>query len=99
LVGAGNVGLEKLESLLGNSPDTPITIVAPFVKPEVRSLLLDHPNAILIERNFEDTDLEGRDVVILATDNKDLHVHVNELLKNSNTLLNVADTPALCDFI
>lgn len=98
LVGAGNVGLEKLESLLGNSPETPITIVAPFVKPEVRALLLGHPNAILKERNFEDSDLDGRDIVVLATDNKELHVHIRELLKNTNTLLNVADTPALCDF-
>ena len=31
LVGAGNVGLEKLQSLLNNSPHAKITIVAPVV--------------------------------------------------------------------
>ena len=98
LVGAGNVGLEKLESLLGNSPNANITIVAPIVKQEVRDLLVDHPNTILIERAFEESDLLGRDIVVLATDNKVLHVHVQQLLKNKNTLLNVADTPDLCDF-
>lgn len=30
LVGAGNVGLEKLHSLLSNSPEAKITIVAPI---------------------------------------------------------------------
>lgn len=98
LVGAGNVGLEKLESLLGNSPEAHITVVAPIIKQELRSFLLDFPNTILIERAFEESDLVDRDIVILATDNKSLHVHIQQLLKNSNTLLNVADTPDLCDF-
>lgn len=98
LVGAGNVGLEKLESLLGNSPDASITVVAPLVKQEVRDLIKEHPNTILLERMFEEEDLLERDIVVLATDNKPLHVHVQQLLMHKNTLLNVADTPDLCDF-
>ena len=64
LVGAGNVGLEKLESLLGNSPDAAITVVAPFIKQEVRELLHKHPACRLIERGYEDADLEGKDTSI-----------------------------------
>jgi len=52
LVGAGNVGLEKLNSLLGNSPAARITVVAPLVKPEVRELLNRHPSCILQVRPF-----------------------------------------------
>ena len=69
LVGAGNVGLEKLESLLGNSPAASITVVAPFVKPEVHDLLKKHPATVLYVRAFEESDLHGKDLVVLATDN------------------------------
>jgi siroheme synthase (precorrin-2 oxidase/ferrochelatase) len=52
LVGAGNVGLEKLTSLLSNSPEAKITIVAPFVKNEVRELLKNHPSCKIIQRSY-----------------------------------------------
>src|SRR6478672_3222419 len=72
LVGGGNVALEKLNSLLSNSPDTPITIVAPSIREEVRELVARHPHCQLIERKFEEADLDGKDLVICATDDKDL---------------------------
>ena len=98
LVGAGNVGLEKLESLLGNSPDAAITVVAPVVKEEVRDLLQKHSACFLIEKKFEDTDLEGKDLLVLATDDPGLHKYIKELAKEKGILVNVADTPDLCDF-
>ena len=38
LVGGGNVGLEKLHSLLANSPSAKVSIVAPEVKDEIKKL-------------------------------------------------------------
>jgi uncharacterized protein len=98
LVGGGNVGLEKLQSLLSNSPDTHITIVAPDIRDEVRELVAKHPSSIIIERKFEEADLEGKDMVICATDDKDLHVSIKYLANQRGILVNVADTPELCDF-
>jgi siroheme synthase-like protein len=98
LVGGGNVGLEKLQSLLSNSPETAITIVAPFIKDEVRELASRHPFCTIIERNFEENDLEGKDLVICATDDKDLHASIKYLANEKGILVNVADTPDLCDF-
>ncbi|MBX9785609.1 MAG: TSUP family transporter [Chitinophagaceae bacterium] len=98
LVGAGNAGLEKLQSLLFNSPLAKIAVVAPFVKEEVRTLLQQHPQCLLIERNFEESDLFDRDLVVLATDDKELHRYIRALAKEKQTLINVADTPELCDF-
>src|SRR5258705_10019731 len=60
LVGAGNVGLEKLNSLLSNSPEARITVVAPLVKDEVRQRLQDHPFCVLLQRPFKEADLEGK---------------------------------------
>lgn len=98
LVGAGNVGLEKLESLLGNSPEARITVVAPQVKDEIKDLLQKHPSCSLIQRSFEENDLLNKDLVVLATDNPELHKQIKGLADEKGILMNVADTPELCDF-
>jgi siroheme synthase-like protein len=98
LVGAGNVGLEKLNSLLTNSPEAKITVIAPLIKEEVRKLLNSHPSCLLIQRAFEPLDLEKKELVFLATDNAQLHAYIKELASEKGILVNVADTPHLCDF-
>jgi len=98
LVGGGNVALEKLQSVLGNSPATAVTIVAPMVRDELRSFISDYPNCCLIERNYEAADLEDKDIVICATDNPELHAEIRLQAAEKHLLVNVADTPALCDF-
>jgi uncharacterized protein len=98
LVGAGNVGLEKLHSLLANSPAANITIVAPDVKEEVSKLIDKHPSCNIEQREFEESDLDNKDLVILATDDPSLHQSIQVLAKEKGVLINVADTPDLCDF-
>jgi uncharacterized protein len=98
LVGAGNVGLEKLHSLLSNSPEAKITIVATEIKDEVRRLAYKHPSCKLVQRKFEVNDLEEKELVILATDDPELHKHIKTITSQKGVLTNVADTPDLCDF-
>jgi len=98
LVGAGNVGLEKLNSLLSNSPEAKITVVAPAIKEELRQLLQKHPSCILLQRSFEETDLNSKGLVVLATDDTELHKQIKALAQERGILVNVADTPELCDF-
>src|SRR6478752_590537 len=68
LVGGGNVGLEKLHSLLANSPEAKVSIVAPEVKDEIKKLVFRHPTCKIFQREFQSDDLNGKDLVILATD-------------------------------
>ena len=98
LVGGGNVGLEKLAAILKNSPGANVTVVAGFICEPIKELANSHPTVKLIERNFSDDDLLDVDLVILATDNKELHVEVRESARMKRLLINVADTPDLCDF-
>ena len=98
LVGGGNVGLEKLHSLLANSPEAKISIVAPQVKEEVRRLVYKHPSCKIFQREFQKEDLENKDLVILATDKKELHEEIKKQATEKGILVNVADTPELCDF-
>lgn len=98
LVGAGKTGAEKLHSLLTNAPKASITIVAPHVSTEVRDLVEQFPSCIIHERPFEPGDIENRDIVICATGDPALHLQIRELAKQKGALINVADTPELCDF-
>ena len=98
VVGGGNVGLEKVEALIFSSPDAKVTIVAPAIRQELKDAILHHPSYTCIERKFIDTDLDGKDIAILATDDKELHKHIKQLARKKGILCNVADTPELCDF-
>lgn len=97
IVGGGNVGLEKLSFILKNSPDAKITMVATYFLDEVFELAKTH-DVTVFKRGFEESDLEGKDLVVCATDNFELHQHIVALNKERKILTNVADTPALCDF-
>ncbi len=98
LVGGGNVGLEKLSAMLNNSPDAQITVIGTFIRPELREFVKDFPKVVLEERSFKNSDLEEKDLVILATDNPDLHASIKRITAERHILCNVADTPSLCDF-
>jgi precorrin-2 dehydrogenase/sirohydrochlorin ferrochelatase len=97
IVGGGNVGLEKLTALLNNSPAAGITIVAPKIKDEIKSLAALHKKVKLVERSFRVRDLQHKDLVILATDDRALHERIVTITRKRRTLVNVADTPELCD--
>lgn len=98
LVGAGDVGLEKLTAFLKNSPKAKITIIAENVCDEIRDLVGQNPNIKILTRKFFFSDLEGKDLLILATNNRQLHERVKIIARKRRILTNVADTPDLCDF-
>jgi len=98
LVGAGNVGLEKLEAILANSPEAKIRIVATEVRPEVHALVKDRLNIQVSERAFDESDIENVDLIMLASNNTTLNTHIRQIASKHHILLNVADKPALCDF-
>lgn len=98
LVGGGNVGFEKLGAILRNSPETAVTVVAPLLRPELRELAARHPRVQLHQRPYQDSDLDGADILFLATDDVALHRYIGTAAAARQLLTNVADTPELCDF-
>lgn len=98
VVGGGNVGLEKLNALLKSSPRARITVVASTIKEEIKEIAANVKTIRLIERNFRLRDLHSKDLVVLATDDQDLHKRIKSLARKRRLLVNVADTPDLCDF-
>ncbi len=100
IVGAGEVGHEKLYFMLKNSPHANVTIVAPWVSPKIEALLEACPGhrVTFRRRAFEPTDVVGFPLVVAATNDRALNESVREAAKSWGALVNVADTPELCDF-
>ncbi|UEG54363.1 TSUP family transporter [Mucilaginibacter daejeonensis] len=98
LIGAGNVGLEKLTALLNNSQLATVTIVAEAILPEVLELAARYPRVTIVQKRFADTDLDQADVVIAATADNVLNEQIRQAAHQRKLLINVADKPELCDF-
>ena len=98
IVGAGNVGLEKTETLLRQNPAIRITIVGSIINPKLKQIIDSHSNIDSFERPFQESDLENKDYVIIGTDNPQVNLEVRNLAKAKGIKVNAADQPALCDF-
>ena len=98
LAGAGNVGLEKLQAILSNAPETSITVIANEINEEVKKLAATHSTILLIERAFEPADLDNKDIVVVAVNDTSVSGYIRVLAKQKKLLVNVADNPDLCDF-
>jgi precorrin-2 dehydrogenase len=96
VVGGGEVGLEKVEGLL--ACDGEVTLVAP----QAVSELADYAREGSIrweEREFRDSDLDGKFVAIAATSATEVNISVYEGAERRAMLCNVVDVPPLCNFI
>lgn len=98
IVGGGYVGLEKITAVLDNSPMAKVSLVSPDIRREIREIASVNSRINLIERRFEDSDLAAKDLVIVATNDKEENARIAGVARFKNMLVNVADTPAICDF-
>lgn len=98
IVGGGNVGLEKTETLLRQNPEITIVIVAAIIYPKLREVVDLYSNITAFERSFQESDLDAIDYVIIGTDDPIVNLEIRELAKQKGIKVNAADQPALCDF-
>jgi precorrin-2 dehydrogenase len=96
VVGGGEVGLEKVEGLLACDGD--VTLVAPEAEPALQELARE--GSIRWEqRSYEPADLEGKFLVIAATNDSEVNIRVFDDAERRAMLVNVVDVPPLCNFI
>ena len=98
IVGAGLVGLEKLNAILHQAPLTRVKIVGKEVMEEIRQLAAVHQNVIVEKKPFVQNDLDHSDVVIIAINDTAESKRIHGAAKKRKKLVNVADKPELCDF-
>lgn len=98
LIGAGNVGIEKIASIISNAPLTPVRVVAIDVHDTIRELAGQHDNIQIIQKSYEPSDLDWCDLVITAINDSALSEQIRNDAKQRGKLVNAADKPELCDF-
>jgi len=96
VVGGGNIATEKLEKLVDFTKE--ITVIASEVSIEANTLIREHC-LTLYQRAYSKGDIQGFDIVIVATDTVDLHKAIYEESRGSRILVNSVDNTEYCDFI
>ncbi len=97
IVGGGNVALEKLSFLLKSSPNAKVLVVSRDFDKELMKLTSKF-NVSTVKATYSKAALKNKQLVIAATNNKEINKQIYADAKSENILINVADTPALCDF-
>ncbi|MGH7905596.1 MAG: precorrin-2 dehydrogenase/sirohydrochlorin ferrochelatase family protein, partial [Candidatus Binataceae bacterium] len=96
VVGGGPVALRKARQLL--SAGAKVTLVSPEITDGFDALIasgeIEH-----LRREFDPALVQGRRIVIAATDDAKVNSNVAEAASARGILVNVVDTPNLCDFI
>ncbi len=96
VVGGGAIAAEKLEKVTDFTKE--ITVIAKEVSPQTQQLIKDHC-LTLYTRPYKEGDIQGFDIVIVATDTVDLHKAIYKEARPYRILVNSVDNTDYCDFI
>jgi hypothetical protein len=72
--------------------------VATAISERIKEIAASHPTIGFSERPFQASDLDAADIVIVAVNDKAVSKEIAAEAKAKGKLVNVADTPDLCDF-
>ncbi|NOQ82043.1 MAG: uroporphyrinogen-III C-methyltransferase [Methylophaga sp.] len=96
VVGGGDIAARK--SGLLRKAQAKVTIVSPAVSVTTQALI-DAGEVTWLNAKFSVEQLQDKSLVIAATDNETVNRDVYHEAKAQKILVNVADSPELCDFI
>ena len=93
VAGGGTVALRKVQALLDFGAD--VVVIAPEVKQEICNL----KNVQVLQREFTQEDLKDCELLVAATDDKDLNHRLAELAKSEKIAVNAVDQKEDCTFL
>ncbi len=96
VIGGGREAQRKVNGLLAAGGR--ITVIAPKLTRSLQQLLADGEIECL-QREYQEGDVEGYEVVMVATDDGAVNAEVAAEGKRRRVWVNAADDPANCDFI
>lgn len=96
IIGGGPIALAKAETFVefGAKPH----IVAPDIIPELQAFLEERGGSFH-QSPYAPEHLAGARIVIAATGDHDINIRIHEDARRAGAIVNVVDTPHLCDFI
>ena len=95
VAGAGKIASRRVRTLLEFAGK--ITVVAPEISEEILALAGKGP-VQLKRRVFEEADLDGADMVLAITDDKELNQNIGTLCREKGIPVNTSHDKDLCDF-
>lgn len=96
VVGGGAIAADKLEKLVEFSKD--IAVIAEKTNSKTDDLIKEY-GLTLHQRKYKEGDIQGFDMVVVATDTVDLHRAIYQESRGARILVNSVDNTAYCDFI
>lgn len=96
VVGGGAVGTRKVEMLLNCGAF--VSVVSEEFSEKLKNLNKT-AKLKLLSKEYSESDLNGKFLVIGATDNQKLNKKIGNDAKIKNMLCNIADLPEVCNFI
>jgi siroheme synthase-like protein len=98
LIGAGNVGLEKLQAIINNAPKTSVKVVAKKITEAFSELANQYSSIEIITSEYKSSFLDNCDIVISSVNDLGLSEQIKNDANQKGKLINAADKPELCDF-
>ena len=99
IIGGGDTAHEKLFFMLKNSPQVNLQLVAKKVDPKIYDIVRQYKaNVEIIESEYNFKHLHDKNYVIAATNDYNTNLKIVYDARLKNILINVADTPDMCDF-
>jgi uroporphyrin-III C-methyltransferase / precorrin-2 dehydrogenase / sirohydrochlorin ferrochelatase len=96
IVGAGNVGIAKLQTVLDFTHN--VVVVAQTANDEATDFIAEN-NIKFLQETYQVKHLQDFDVVIAATDDKEVNKKIADDVKALGKLVNVVDDPQNSNFI
>ncbi len=96
IVGAGNVGIAKLQTVLDFTHN--VVVVAQTANGEATDFIAEN-NIKFLQETYQAKHLQDFDVVIAATDDKEVNKKIADDVKALGKLVNVVDDPQNSNFI
>ncbi len=96
VVGGGAVATRKVLTLLNCGAS--VTVVSPEITDSLKELA-EKGTIVLEKRSYRPSDLNGKFLVIVATNIDDLNSKISSDAQHQNMLCNIADKPEACNFI
>lgn len=97
VVGGGKIALHKVKILLGFG--VKLFVVAPSFEEDFKNLEYPDGQVSLWQREFAESDIDGMDFVIAATNEEYVNTHISRLCREKGILINAVDMKEACSFI
>lgn len=98
VVGAGEVGVRKIRTLLDSGAGK-VTVIDTRKEQTGLDDLIAHPCLDFQCREFKQKDLDGKFLVIASTSSEELNWEISKMCNDRGILCNIVDQPEKCSFI